>query len=87
MKAVLAERDLVVLAVSLWLPNLPPIVMAITLDLESNSSCVFLAGEKLGANADHILIKNRFPKMRKRKGKNFNFQDLAKGEERLRTLP
>lgn len=55
------NRVSVVLAltgVSLWLPSLPPIVMAVTLGLESDSRCVILAGEKTGANADYILIKN-----------------------------
>lgn len=58
MKVVLVERDLVVLVVSLWFFNFFFIVMVIILDLESNLSCVFLVGEKLGVNVDYILIKN-----------------------------
>lgn len=58
MKAALAGRVSVVLAVSMWFPHLPPTVMAVALGLESDSRCVLLAGEKIGANAGHVLIKN-----------------------------
>lgn len=82
MKAVLAGRVSVVLAVSTWFPSPPPTVVVVAWGLKSDSRCVLLAGEKTGAKAGHVLIKNQFPKRRKRKVEKMQFSGSSKGRRK-----